>query len=34
MPEGLKSPGTIRSLKGRLEKLGVKPAEIAPAPAR
>ena len=24
MPEGLKSPGTIRSLKARLEKLGVK----------
>ena len=32
MPEGLKSPGTIRSLKGRLEKLGVKPTETAAAP--
>ena len=27
MPEGLKSPNTIRQLKGRLEKLGVKPPE-------
>ncbi len=37
MPDGLKSPGTIRSLKGRLEKLGVKPAEppaTAPSPGR
>jgi tetratricopeptide (TPR) repeat protein len=34
MPEGLKSPGTIRSLKGRLEKLGVKPTETAAAPVR
>ena len=34
MPDGLKSPGTIRALKGRLEKLGVKPAETAPAPGR
>lgn len=29
MPEGMKSPGTIRQLRGRLEKLGVK----LPAPA-
>jgi tetratricopeptide (TPR) repeat protein len=26
MPEGLKSPGEIRSLKARLEKLGAKPS--------
>lgn len=34
MPDGLKSPGTIRSLKGRLEKLGVKPPETGTTPAR
>ena len=30
MPDGLKSPNTIKQLRGRLEKLGVK----LPAPAQ